>query len=283
MRKIYLTLIIIFVFFLAPGCADQGEPGPEVSNDSRQVEAELLKAYADRLSRSDGKKVDYSPENILEHVQNMEALIAEGEARGFDEIPQFQQAVHQFKAELMHKTLQPDLVPEISRDSISDEEVRTFFEENIENYSLPDLYSVTIIGAKTREELDQFLITTEEHVFSEELTGKMPETDIQTLESMPLSRYPQEWQGLLENLEAGEKTSILEHEDEFVVLRLDAVEKERFQDFEERKEYIRNDALYARYNQAWKDAYASLREDHDIRVDPAEKQKFIKEYQPENL
>lgn len=283
MRKIYSILIIIFIFFLVSGCSDQQAPEPEVSTDSRQVEADLLKAYADRLARSNDNEVNFSPENILEHVQNMEALIAEGEARGFDDIPQFRQAVHQFKAELMHKTLQPDLVPEISRDSISDEEVRAFFEENIKNYSLPDLYSVTIIVTKSREELNQFLSTTEEDVFSEEMAGKMPETDIQMLESMPLSRYPQEWQSFLENFEPGEKSSMLEHGDGFVVIRLDAVEKNRTQNFEERKEYIRNDALYARYNQTWKEAYSSLREDHDIRVDPVEKQKFFKEYQPENL
>jgi hypothetical protein len=275
MRKICSTLVIIFILFLALGCADQEVPGPEVSTDSRHLDADLLKAYAVRLARDENNKTDHSQDTILEHVQNMEALIAEGRARGFDEIPQYRQAVHQFKAELMHRVLQPDLVPEISRESISDEEVRAFFEKSISNYSLPDLYSVTIMSAEDKEVAEEFLSTVQEGQSIED-QAEMRDIELQALKSMPLVRYPQEWQDLLESFEPGEMSAVLEHGQGYVVLRLDAAEKNRTQDFEQRKEYIRNDLLYSRYNQAWRDAFADLREKHGIRVDPEAAERFKK-------
>lgn len=279
MRKIYSTLIIIFIFFLVLGCSDQDVPAPAASNDSHHLDADLLKAYADRLARDENNKTDHSLETILEHVQNMEALIVEGRARGFTDMPQYRQAVHQFKAELMHRVLQPDLVPEIPRESISDEEVRAFFEENISSYSLPDLYSVTMMSMESKDVAEEFLSAVQEGLSIDDQT-EMHDVELQTLKSMPLIRYPQEWQNLLENFEPGEKSSILEHGDGFVVLRLDAVEKNRTQDFEERKEYIRNDALYAHYNQAWRDTYAQLRATHNISVDEEEADRFINSLDP---
>ncbi|WP_028575836.1 peptidyl-prolyl cis-trans isomerase [Desulfonatronovibrio hydrogenovorans] len=274
MQKIYLTLAVILILFFGPGCSGQESFEPQASINGEHLDAALLKAYAERLSSSEKTRGNLSPESILEHVQNMEALIAEGRARGFEEMPHFRQAVHQFKAELMHRVLQPDLVPEISRESISDEEVRAFFEENISTYSLPDLYSVTIMSGESRQAAEEFLSAVQQEQSLED-QAEMRDGELQALKSMPLTRYPQEWHEVLEKLEPGEMSGVLEHGQGYVVLRLDSIEKDRVQDFEQRKEYIRNDLLYSRYNQAWKNEFAQLREKHNISVEKEETERFI--------
>jgi hypothetical protein len=51
------------------------------------------------------------------------------------------------------------------------------------------------------------------------------------------------------------------------------------QDFDERKEYIRNDVLYARYRKAWQDVYAMLREKHDVRIEPGAAEAFTSSFE----
>jgi len=75
-------------------------------------------------------------------------------------------------------------------------------------------------------------------------------------------------------MQPGEHSPLLAISDRQAILRLDRIVPERVQDFEERREYIRNDALYARYRQAWQEAYKRLRQDHGISIDQELAERF---------
>jgi len=210
-----------------------GTKGDEIAASAEMDEA-FLRAYARRMFAAKEHAGRVTPEYVLEHVQNMEALIAEGRARNLDRLPEFRQAVHQFQAELLLRTMQPDLVPEIPRDSVTNEDARVFFQENIRLYALPDLYLATMFH--TREKGEAVV-----------LGG------------------------------AGSCGPVMMREDSFVVLCLDGVQRDRTQDFETRKEFIRNDVLYSRYREAWREVYAGLRERHGVSVDPGVAERFTVE------
>ncbi|MCW7754057.1 peptidylprolyl isomerase [Desulfobotulus sp. H1] len=237
----------------------------------QDMDQAFLDAYARRMQ--EGRDTALSAEQVLEHVQNMEALIAEARLRKLHEIPEFRQALHQFQAELFMHTLQPELVREIPRESISDDQVRAFFEEHREqHYSLPDLYTLRIALAEDQEEVLKLTSLMDKKETEETPKG------LRFLSPRPLEQFPAPWQEALQEMAEGNTSPVLEHGRGFAVLRLESLEKNRFQDFEERMEYIRNDALYARYRDAWKKAYEDLREIHGIRMDSALSDAFAADF-----
>lgn len=276
-------LFIAFISCFLAACQEvevsqltgSGTEGDAISA-SAEIDEAFLRAYARRMFAAKKHAGRVTPEYVLEHVQNMEALIAEGRAREMDRLPEFRQAVHQFQAELLLRALQPDLVPEISRDSVTDEDAKAFFQENIHLYALADLYTVTMFhtrekgeavilgGAKGREEL---------HAEA----ALLPGVEAKTLEPMTLERFPEEWKESLQALEPESCGPLLMREDSFVVLCLEELQQGRTQDFETRKEYIRNDVLYSRYREAWRTAYAELRERHGVGIDSGVAERFMVE------
>ncbi|TWI76727.1 parvulin-like peptidyl-prolyl cis-trans isomerase protein [Desulfobotulus alkaliphilus] len=256
----YLICGLLLLCLLA-GCGSQQVP--ENKNQiSQHMDQAFLDAYARRMQ--EGRDASLSAEQVLEHVQNMEALIAEARIRKLHDIPEFRQALHQFQAELFMHTLQPDLVKEIPRESISNEETMAFFEKHKEqHYSLPDLYTLRIAMSEDTEEL---------YRLRELMDSQQPaenSSSLRLLSPRPLEQFPAPWQEALQGMKEGDTSPVLKHGNGFAVLRLESIETERFHDLEERMEYIRNDALYARYRNAWKKAYEDLREIHGIRMDSA--------------
>ncbi|SMP76735.1 PPIC-type PPIASE domain-containing protein [Desulfonatronum zhilinae] len=273
-------LFIFFIFIMLLGCQEVevshrtgGGAESDGSAVSKWMDESFLLAYARRMADTKEHAGRVTPEYVLEHVLNMESLIREARDQGLTEMAEFRQAVHQFQAELLLRTLQPDLVAEVPRESITDEDARAFFEENIGMYSLPDTYAATVFhtldegeagilgGAEDREALD---------AMAEDLPG----VEVLALEPMPLGRFPGEWAECLQALELGECSPVVMHEDRFAVVCLEDARTNRTQDFEQRKEYIRNDVLYSRYRAAWGEAYEHLREKHGIEIDPEVAERF---------
>lgn len=255
-----LAVIVAMILFTACGIEEKQQE--RLSDAHEKIGVEFLEAYARRMAGATEHPGRVTPDYVLDHVRNMDALIAEGRARGLVRVPEFRQAVHQFKAELLLRALQPDLVPEIPRESITDVEARAYFDDNIHAYSLPDLYTVTEFSAGRAEDL--------ENIQDPASGGTMPPQGVvvRNHEARQANRFQTQWRSVLEDLEPGDLGPVLPDRDGFVRFRLDSVETGRLQDFEERKEYIRNDVLYARYRKAWQEAYDMLREKHDITIDP---------------
>lgn len=252
-----------------------GTKGDEIAASAEMDEA-FLRAYARRMFAAKEHAGRVTPEYVLEHVQNMEALIAEGRARNLDRLPEFRQAVHQFQAELLLRTMQPDLVPEIPRDSVTNEDARVFFQENIRLYALPDLYLATMFHAREKGEAVVLGGAGSRAALDAE-AARLPGVEAKTLEPMALERFPEEWRESLSSLEPGSCGPVMMREDSFVVLCLDGAQRDRTQDFEARKEFIRNDVLYSRYREAWREVYAGLRERHGVSVDPGVAERFTVE------
>lgn len=271
MIRVGLVLSVLLFFLVA--CEIDGTRQKETAAFTEDIDVQFLQAYAGRMINSREHGGALTPEYVLEHVQNMESITAEGIARGLDRLSEFRQAVHQFKAELMLRALQPDLVPEINRDGITDEEARAYFEENIHAYSLPDLYEVTLFMARTAEDLADL------ERLSAEAASSYPDLEIERLDPRPLDRFPPKWRSVLEDLIPGDQGPALSHEDGFLRLRLDHVETERLQDFDARKEYIRNDVLYFRYRKAWQETYDMLRKKHGVRIEPDIAREFTSSFE----
>lgn len=276
-------LFIILISCLLAACQEVevsqwtggGAKGDAIAASAEMDEA-FLRAYARRMFAAKEHAGRVTPEYVLEHVQNMEALIAEGRAREMDRLPEFRQAVHQFQAELLLRALQPDLVPEIPRDSVTDEDAKAFFQENIQLYALPDLYTVTMFH--TREEGEAVILGgAESREVLDAEAETLPGVEAKTLEPMALERFPEEWVESLQTLEPESCGPLLMREDSFVVLCLEELQQGRAQDFEARKEYIRNDVLYSRYREAWRTAYAKLRERHGVGIDSGVAERFMVE------
>lgn len=274
---------LLFIFFISTmlvGCQEvevshltgNGEKAGDTVVSERMDDAFLL-AYARRMTEAKEHAGRVTPEYVLEHVRNMESLIREAHEQGFTELAEFRQAVHQFQAELLLRTLQPDLVAEIPRESITDEDVRAFFEENIGMYGLPDIYAATVFHTLDEGEAG-LLGSADGRAALDAEAEALPGVEVLTLDPMPLERFPGEWAQTILSLEIGECGPVVMHEDRFAVLCLEEALTNRTQDFEQRKEYIRNDVLYSRYRQAWREAYEHLREKHGIEIDPEVAERF---------
>jgi hypothetical protein len=283
-RKRNIILKLLFIFFilnLLAACQAVDVPqwtkdGSGEKEDTQQtlIDAEFLQAYKERMSQAQEHAGRATPDYVLEHVQNMEALIREGQDQGVLEMAEFRQAVHQYQSELLLRYLQPELVPEIPRESVTDEETRAFFEENIANYALPDLYTLTVAATRNPENAHALGNAVSRGITDLEEEARTLNMDLQNVPRQRLEQLPPAWQEVLREMEPGACSPLLSSGEDFAVLRLDAVERGRQQDFEERKEYIRNDALYARYREAWQTAYERLRKEHDVRIDPGVVERF---------
>jgi hypothetical protein len=245
------------------GAAKAGE-----KDEVTRMDAEFLLAYAQRMAQSQDHAGRVTPEYVLEHVQNMEALIREGRELGVTEMAEFRQAVHQYQGELLMRYLQPDLVPEKPRESVTDEDARAFYEENIQNYTQPDRYSVTMAGTRELAAAQALANALARDEVDLETEAGVLGMDLQKVDGKGLQGFPPAWRKTLEAMQPGDHSPLLSSEDRFAIVRLDAFTPGRAQDFEERKEYIRNDTLYAHYRNAWREAYDRLREEHGVRIDP---------------
>jgi hypothetical protein len=273
-------LFILFLSGLLSACQEveishwTGGAKAEGNGEQTRIDEDFLMAYARHMAQAKEHRGQVTADSVLEFVQNMEALLAEARAQGMDQVSEFQQAVHQFKTDLLMRALQPELVPEIPRESISDEDARAFFEENIHIYTRPELYAVSVLTIHDPELAQELQDAVERGELDMEVAAARQELVLESHGPVPMERLPAVWQGVLAEMQPGEHSPLLAIADRQAILRLDRIVPERVQDFEERREYIRNDALYARYRQAWQEAYKRLRQDHGISIDQELAERF---------
>ncbi|TVQ96703.1 MAG: peptidyl-prolyl cis-trans isomerase [Desulfovibrionales bacterium] len=274
-------LFILFLSGLLFACqaveAPQwSEGGARAVGNGQQtrIDEDFLMAYARHLAQTREHRGQVTADSVLEFVQNMEALLAEARAQGMDQVSEFQQAVHQFKTDLLMRALQSELVPEIPRESITDADARAFFDENLHIYTRPELYALSVLTIHDPELAQELQDAAERGELVMEDAAARHELALESHDPMPMERLPAVWREVLAQLQPGEHSPLLATPDRQAILRLDRIVPERVQDFEERKEYIRNDALYARYRQAWQEAYKRLRQDHGISIDPEVTERF---------
>ncbi|WP_045222486.1 peptidyl-prolyl cis-trans isomerase [Desulfonatronum thioautotrophicum] len=281
-RKLVVKLLfIVFLSLLLAGCQvveapqwSEGGARAEGNGQQTRIDEDFLMAYARHLAQTREHGGQVTADSVLEFVQNMEALLAEARAQGMDQVSEFRQAVHQFKTDLLMRALQSELVPEISRESITDEDARAFFDENPQVYTRPELYALSVLSIHDPELAAQLQEAAERGELDMEDAAARHELALESHDPLPMDRLPAVWREVLAQMQPGEYSPLLATPDRQAILRLDQIVPERVQDFEERKEYIRNDVLYSRYRQAWQEAYARLRDEHNIRIDPEVAERF---------
>lgn len=261
---------------LGLGLAGCDAPRSSLASQGDDIDKALLLAYAQRLASTQGNAEVVTPDYVLDHVQNMQALIAEGEAQGITRLPEFRQAVHQYQGELLMKTLKKDLVTEIAPEDITDEELRAFYDENPQHFTLPDRYSVSVLRASD-EAAVAVLTAVAAGDLELEAARERPGIEHDRLAERPLSALPADWRPVLAELEPGEVSQLPDGE-RSLLLRLDAVERDRQRSFEDEVKNIRNSILYNRYRTAWQEAFNKLRERHGIEVAPETAESFVAEY-----
>jgi hypothetical protein len=262
---------------LGLGLAGCDAPQWSLTGQSDDIDKPLLLAYAQRLSGTQGNSEAVTPDYVLDHVQNMQALIAEGEAQGVTQLPEFRQAVHQYQGELLMKTLKDGLVEEIAPEEITADDLRAFFEENPQHFALPDRYSVSVLRASDEAAIE-ILKTVAAGDLDLEAAGGRPGIESMTLTEQPLAALPAAWHPVLTSMEPGSLSQLLPDGERTVLVRLDAVERDRQRSFEDEKKNIRNSIIYNRYRNAWQEAFAKLRERHGVEVAPETAESFVAEY-----
>lgn len=243
------------------------------------VQAHLRKIKNNPRFRNDPDML--TPANAFDHALNMELVIAKGLKEQLHLDPDIRAEIHGFMADLFLKVMQDRLVSRIDKTSFSDEEVKAFFDDHPESYSSPALYDVRIIKAADRAALESV---------AARLTGGLPfeeaarvhSTDAATREKggaigrRSLKRFRPDWRGIVEKLEPGKVSGPTAIGDSWYLLKLAEKTEPVPQVYEDRKAYVRNDLLYARYRQAWQETYDMLKKEFSLKVDDDRLEKFVK-------
>lgn len=275
MVNVWRSIVFGMILIALLGCGDVvSNPKEQVRVSHDAIDLALLIAYAEQMERSKDHPKRVSADYVLEHVQNLESLIAEGRAQGFFDLPEFRQAQHQFKGELMLHVLQQDLVTPLSREDISEEQVLAYFQENIAHYTTADRYALNLITLQDATLAQSISTKAMAGELDLEVLEQNLEIKVQAMPAVTLQGTPDHIREAVQSLEVGSYSPLMEREGEFLVIHLEAIKPGDVIDFEARKEYIRNDVLYAHYRQAFREAYQTLREKHAIYIDPQLRETF---------
>ena len=176
-------------------------------------------------------------------------------------------------ADLFLKVMQDHLVPQIDRDSLTEEEVRAYFDANIASYIPSTQYGVRVIenpdesvlkAARERilsgeESFEAVALALSTHNATREAGGNAGKRAI--------TSYRPDWRAAIEGLEVDAISEPVRIRDAWYLFQV--TDKTSFEapDYEEKKAYVRNDLLYSKYRQAWEQLYEQLRRDYKVKVD----------------
>ncbi|MBM9536580.1 peptidyl-prolyl cis-trans isomerase [Desulfobulbus alkaliphilus] len=220
-----------------------------------------------------------TPEFAFEHVLNMEMIIAKGKAEQLHRDPHIRNALHEHMSSLFLKLMENDLITTIDRDAITEEELLAFYEEHLNLYQEHARYTLRAFSvapeqieaatAALREEELSFAEAAERYAAKEEERTSGGMTGTRTLQ-----RFQPSWQPIVEHLVVGEIAGPEVIDDTTYFLLLESKTEARQHSFEDRKSYIRNDVLYNRYRDQWRQVYEDLREQFQVRIDEARLAEF---------
>ncbi|MBN2231408.1 MAG: hypothetical protein JW781_01125 [Deltaproteobacteria bacterium] len=80
-----------------------------------------------------------TPEFVLDHAVNMATIVAEARRLGLFNDPRVQSEINQFTADLVLRVMKTELVAEIDRTRVTDDEVRRHYEANRDRYGAQNL------------------------------------------------------------------------------------------------------------------------------------------------
>jgi hypothetical protein len=222
-----------------------------------------------------------TPEFVFDHAVNMEMIIARGLKEKLHLDPRIRAEIHEFMSDLFLKVMQDSLVPQIDRDQFTEEEVREYFELHIEAYLPPPRYGVRVIRHHDEaflKELVQQMTSGEESFETAARNYSIDEATGATggyAGLRPLNRYAPEWRKVISTLSLNDISPPVPVGDVFYLFQVVEITEPPLPAFEEKKAYVRNDLLYARYREAWRQVYDELRDEFDLKVKDRALQKYL--------
>ncbi|MFW5936808.1 MAG: peptidylprolyl isomerase, partial [Desulfosalsimonas sp.] len=252
------------------GCQRSADENVVATFENGSLTIEDLEAHRQILSRQDAYRENperLTQEFVFEHAVNMEMIIAKGLKENLHLDPNIRARIHEFMSDLFLKIMQDKLVPKIDREDFTEEEVRSYFEDNIESYQIPPQYGVRMIRHDDSDFLEELRreINAEEKTFEDTaLEFSMDEKTRQKggyTGMRPLDRYRPDWRAAIEPLDVNEVSDTVSIKGDYYLFQVVEKTDPQTPDFEEKKAYVRNDLLYARYREAWRRTYDALKQE----------------------
>lgn len=282
-HKRFFCIAALCLLCLA-GCEKHQDDDTIISFKGGRLTAADLYAHRDimlRDSRFNQNPERITPEFVYNHAVNMEMIIAKALEENLHQDPRVQARIHDYMGNLFLEIMQDSLVSPIDRAALTEEEVRAYYDKHIESYTPPTQYAVRIIEHHDAGSLQQMKAEIESGAETFESVARKHSTHNGTREDggntgrRPLKNYRPEWRAIIEKLEPSAITGPVQIKNAHYLFEL--AEKVEFspEEYEAKKEYVRNDLLYARYREAWEKVYAQLREKYNLTVDEKKLQEFL--------
>jgi len=235
-----------------------------------------------RSSRFRDKSEMLTPEFAFDHALNMEMVIAAGLAEKLHLDPVIRNELHQQMSDLFLRIMEEKLVTPIDRNSVTDEDLRHYYEAHIEEYQDKPRYTLrafSVAPAQSGEVASA--IRAGELSYAEAAAQYAQEEEARNSGGLTgtrtLRRFQATWQPVVEALQVGEVTGPIQIDNKEYILLLERRTEARQYTFEEKKNYIRNDVLYSRYRDAWQQKYDELRQRFAVRIDQKKLADFYRE------
>lgn len=282
-KYVGFLLILIFVLSGCSGSTDKSNIVAEFKGGC--LTAEDLDAHYQVLRKSAmfrNKSELLTPEFVFEHALNMEMIITRGLGENLHKDPWIRARIHEFMSSLFLKAMQDSLVSPIDKNQFTDEELRQFYQDHQENYIIKPIYTVGMIKTRTLEDAEKALafISSQPDRF-ETAAGKYSIDPGSrkiggSIGSRALSRFGKNWQPVIGALETGKISGPHHLGKSFYLFKLIKKSKPVHHSFDERKAYIKNDLLYAKYKQAWQKTYEKLKKEYNVSIHQKNLSLFIK-------
>jgi hypothetical protein len=250
--------------------------GGSLTIEDLEAHYEILK----RKARHQDDPERLTPEYILDHAVNMELIIAKGLKEKLHLDPRVRAQIHGFMSDLFLKIMQETLVPKINRESFTEDEVWAYFKENIGSYRTTPSYRVRVLRHEDPEFLaelkkriekgdETFASAALNHSTDEKTKEKSGDTGMR-----PLSRFRRAWRDAVEHLAVNEISAPTQIKDSYYLFQVTEKTEGQEPSFDEKKAYVRNDLLYSRYRNAWRDVYDRLRKEFSLTIHQDNSKRF---------
>ncbi len=274
--------VLIFGIALIAGCADKQE-GNEVvvSYKGGVLTKHDLIAHHNILKRDPQSRKNpelLGPEEILKHAINMEMIIQAGLKRKLHQDPYVRQELHKKMSDLFLKLMTKELVGQIGINKYTDEQIEAFYNENLNLYKVPALYSISLIkvAADNSEDIYQKIISGEidfETAVATYSTDERSKANKGSIGIRSLNRFKPSWRNAIASLKQGEASKPILIDGEKYIFMLTNKTEEQLKELEANRAKVRNDMLYNDYRKAWENIYSDLRQEFSVEID--EKNKFL--------
>ncbi|MCG8552943.1 MAG: peptidyl-prolyl cis-trans isomerase [Desulfobacterales bacterium] len=266
------------------GC--QSPKDPLVAFDGGCLTVQDLDAHYEKLKSSStfkNRTEQLTPEFVFDHAVNMEMIITRGLKEKLHQDPRIRAQIHAYMSDLFLKIMQDELVPQINKNDFTEDELKAFYEENKESYTTPAMLSVRMI--KTDDE--NTALKAKHQIASGNLdfirAAAQYSTDTKTagrggdIGTRALRKFKSGWRDVIGGLEPDVLSGPYQIQDNWFLFELMKKTTPVVHSFEEKQAYIRNDLLYNKYRQAWRDTYDQLRKEYEVKVDQDQLDNFIRE------